>query len=102
VTDKQRRQTSGEAADAELSQGHRRVGRVAIEVSALLLESFSHRETVLDVLLGSVFDADIAQVEVDFSALDHLLGIDARPHDVDLGDDTEGSDSGGVNRLGHL
>lgn len=96
------RQLRGQVAHAQQALGHARVHGVRAEVQLLLLDGGLHRDSVHDVLLGPVFDADEAQTQADVLALDHPLRVGTAVHDVDFGDDADGPDALGVDLSRHL
>jgi len=75
---------------------------VSVEVKLFLLDGILHRDLVDDVFLGSVLDTDETESELHFLVVDHALGVGTSVHDIDLGDNTDGSDSLGVKLTGHL
>lgn len=72
------------------------------EIKLLLLLSLQDRNTINNILLGPVFDTNETKSQMDVLALNHSLGIGTLVHDVDLCDDTDSSDTLGVDFPGHL
>ena len=56
---------------------------------------------VLDVLLRAILDANEAETQLNLLVHDRTLGIGTAVHDVDLGDDTDSTDTFGVNVSRH-
>lgn len=81
---------------------HGRIDRVGSEVSLLLCKSLIDRDLVNNILLRSIFDTDIAETELHFLIHDHLLGVSTTVHDIDLCDNTYGTDTLFIELLRHL
>lgn len=56
---------------------------------------------ILDVLLGSVLNSDETETELNLLVHDRALSVCASVHDVNLGDDTDGPDTLGVDPASH-
>ena len=72
---------------------HGRVDRMSIEVEILLLNSCFDTDSIDDVLLRSVLDSNETKSERDILSFDHSLGISTFVHDIDFGNDTDGSNT---------
>mmetsp|Transcript_11083 Transcript_11083/g.16856 ORF Transcript_11083/g.16856 Transcript_11083/m.16856 type:complete len:282 (+) Transcript_11083:1587-2432(+) len=73
-----------------------------VEIQLLLLDSRLHGNAVHDVLLRPVLNSDEAQAQLHVLALDHALGVGTSVHDINLGDNTDGPNTLGVQLTGHL
>jgi hypothetical protein len=91
-----------QVADTQQVLRHRRVHRMRVEIELFLLDGSLHRYPVDDILLGPILDANESKSQLDILSLDHAFGIGSSVHDIDLGDDTDGSDTLGVQLSGHL
>ena len=81
---------------------HCGVDRMGAEVERLLLKSLFDWNSIDDVLLGSVFDCDEAQSQLDVFSFNHPFSVGTFVHDIDLGDDSDGSHSLWINLSCHL
>mmetsp|Transcript_11484 Transcript_11484/g.29072 ORF Transcript_11484/g.29072 Transcript_11484/m.29072 type:complete len:223 (+) Transcript_11484:843-1511(+) len=61
-----------------------------------------NRGVLVDVRLGAVHDADVAESERDVFPAQHVDGVGALVHQIQLGDDAHGAVPLRVNSLGHL
>ena len=75
---------------------------VLCEPSFLLLESDGNALGVENVLLVSVLHTNVSQSQWYFLAGKHLLSVSSSIHNIDLGDNTQGSDTLGVELLRKL
>lgn len=66
---------------------------MAVEERHLLFHGCLDRDLLLDVGLRSVFDSDEAETQLDILVHNSALSIGAAVHDVDLGDDTDSTDT---------
>ena len=64
-----------------------------VEEGHLLIHSSPDRDLILDVFLGSVLDSNEAQPELNLLIHDHSFGIGTSVHNIDLRDNTDGSDA---------
>ena len=67
----------------------------------LLGQGLLHRNLIDDVLLSSVLDTDVAQTKWHLLVHEHLLGIDTTVHDINLSDNTDCTDTFGVDVTRH-
>ena len=72
------------------------------EIKLLFLDCLLDANSVNNILLRPVFDSDKAESELDILALEHAFGIRSLVHDVDLGNDANGSDALWIEFPGHL
>lgn len=63
------------------------------EVQLLLLNGKFYWNSVNDILLGPIFDADETETEIDVLALNHPLCVGTLVHDINLGDNTDRPDT---------
>lgn len=85
----------------EVTWGHGGVNWMRIEETHFLLHGCFHGNLSLDVFLGSVLDADKSETELDFLVHDRTLGVGTAVHDINFGDDTDSSDTLGVDAASH-
>ena len=95
-------QLLGENVAPETVRGHRRVDGMRTEVHLFFGDSVFHGNLVDDVFLSSVLNTNVAEAEMHFLVHEHTLGVDSTVHDVDLGDDTDGTDTFGIELASHL
>lgn len=81
---------------------HSRVNGVSSEVELFSLDGIPDRHVVNDVLLRSVLHTDVAESQRDILTSQHALGVGTFVHDIDLGQDTNGTETLGVELSGHL
>jgi len=74
---------------------------MCIEETHLFLHGLLDGNASLDVLLGSIFDTDETKTKLDFLIHDHALGVCASVHDINLGDDTDSSNTLRINSTSH-
>lgn len=91
-----------EHSNTQEARGHGRVDRVSVEVKLFLGDGLLDGKLVNDILLSSVLDTDETESELDFLVEDHALGVGTSVHDIDLGDDTNSSNTLGVELTSHL
>ena len=72
-----------------------------VEETHFFLHRSLDRDLILDVLLCSVLDSDKAETKLDLLVHNHTLGIGSSVHDVNLGDDTDRSDTLGIDSASH-
>jgi hypothetical protein len=75
---------------------------VRAEIHLFFLNGFSNWDLVDNIFLGSVLDTDVTHSEVNLLVENHTLGIGSSVHDINLGDNTDGSDTFGINLSCHL
>ena len=80
---------------------HCRVDLMLVEELLLFSLGFLDRETSHDIFLSSVFDTDKTKSELNLLVHNHAPSISSSVHDIDLGDDTNSSDSLWIKSLGH-
>ena len=74
---------------------------MGVEESHFLLHGSLDRDLSLDVFLGSVLDTDVTKTKGDLLVHDGSLGVSSLIHNIDLGDDTDGSNTLRVNSACH-
>jgi len=72
------------------------------EVELLLLNGSLHSLSIDDVLLGSVLDTNETKSKADVLTFDHSLGACSLIHDINLGDDTNCSNTLWITITSHL
>lgn len=72
---------------------HGGVDGVGAEEQLLLLDGSLDWNTVNDILLRPVLDADKAKSELHVLAFNHALGASTLVHDVDFGDNANGTET---------
>lgn len=95
------RQLSGKNGSSEDLAWDGGVDWVAGEEFLFFFDCDLDFNVVVDVLLRSQFNSNVAVIEGDIFSSKHFEGISALIHDVYFGEDTNGSDSVGVELLGH-
>lgn len=96
------RQLGGQVANTQETLRHRRVHWMGAEIQLFFFLSFLHCDSVNDVLLRSVLDSDETKPKGDVLALDHSLSVCTFVHDIDFGNDTDGSNTFRVQLSCHL
>lgn len=95
-------QLGRQVADTQQALRHRGVYRMSAEVELLLLDGRLDGDSVQDVLLGPVLDSDEPETERHIFTLDHPLGVGTPVHDINLGDNTNSTDTLWVHLSRHL
>jgi hypothetical protein len=72
------------------------------KISLLFCKSLIDGNLVDNILLRSIFNTDIAETELYLLIHDHLLSVSTTVHDIDLCDDTHGTDTLFIKLLRHL
>ena len=83
-------QLRGEVTDTKQRLVHTDVSLVVCKIMTLFLVCLVDGKLIDDVLLATVLDANVAVKQRHFLVLEHVFGVGAMVHDVDLGDDTNG------------
>jgi len=95
-------QLVGEDVATEEARRHCGVNRVRAEVHALLLNSGLNRNLVVNILLSSVLNSNIAHSEGDFLIHDHPLGAHSSVHDVQFSQHSDSADTLRIKLTSHL
>lgn len=72
------------------------------EIELFSFDGNLHRDSIDDVLLRTIFNADESKSEIDVLTFDHSLSTGTFIHDVDLCDDTNSSNTLWINLSCHL
>lgn len=72
------------------------------EESLLFSDSLPHWDLVDDIFLSTVFYTDKTETQLNLLVHDHLLGVSTTVHNINLGDNTDGTDALGVELTRHL
>ena len=72
------------------------------EEGSLLCDGLLDRNLIDDIFLGTILDTHESETELNFLIHDHFLGVGTSVHNIDLGDDTDGTDTLGVEVTRHL
>jgi hypothetical protein len=75
---------------------------VRAKVHLFFLNGFGNWDLVDNIFLSSVLDTDVTHSEVNFLVKNHALGIGSSVHDINLCDNTNSSDTFGINFHCHL
>lgn len=92
---------SGEHFAPKVTRRHSRIDWVGVEKCHLFFHGRFDGDLILNILLSSILDTHKAQTQLNLLVHDHALGVRASVHDVDLGDDANGSDTLGINPARH-
>lgn len=72
------------------------------EIELFSFDSNLNRDSINDILLGTIFDADESKSEIYVLTLDHSLSTGTFIHDVDFSDDTNSSNTLWIDLSSHL
>ena len=72
------------------------------EIQLFLLNSLFDRNSINDVLLGSIFDSNKSQSKRDIFSLNHSFGVCSFVHDINFGDDSDSSNTFWIELSCHL
>lgn len=67
---------------------------MGVEKFNLVFQGDINGDLVDDVLLGTVDNSDVSELQVDFLVEQHFFGAGSLVHDVDFADDSNGSFAG--------
>ena len=84
---------SGQIANTQKSLRHTRVNRMCAEIELLPFDSDLHRDSINDILLRTIFDANESKSQTYILAFDHSLSTGTFIHDVDFGNNTNSSNT---------
>jgi len=102
VCEQDTRELGHKGADTQVARRESGVHRVGRKEQLLLLDGSGHRDLVLDVLLGPVFDSDVPKPQRHFAAQERAPGVGSPVHDVNFCDDTDRPHALGVALPCHL
>ena len=92
----------GQIANTEKSLRHTRVNRMCAKIELLSFDGNLDRDSINDILLRTIFDTNKSKSQIYVLTLDHSLSTGTFIHDIDFGDDTNGSNTFWVNLSCHL
>jgi len=72
------------------------------EEGTLLCNGLIDRNLIDNIFLCTILDAHKTETKLDFLIHDHLLGVGTSVHNINLGDNTDGTDTLGVKLTRHL
>jgi len=75
---------------------------VRSEEHTFFLDCFLNRDLVNDIFLGSVFYTNEAKSQGDFLVHNHTLCVGSSVHNINFGNDTNSTDTLGIQLLSHL
>ena len=95
-------QFGGQVTNTQQTLWHGGVHWMSAEIQLFFLLGFLHGDSVYDVLLRSVLDADETKSKGDVLSLDHPLGICTFVHDINFGNNTDSSNTFRIELSCHL
>jgi len=95
-------QFGGQVADTQKTLRHTWVHWMSTEIQLFLLDSFSYWNSINNILLGSILDSNEAKSECDILSFDHSLSVGTFVHDINLGDNTNSSNTFWIQLSCHL
>jgi hypothetical protein len=81
---------------------HSRVNWMRGEEGTLLSNGLLDRNLIYNIFLCTILDAHKTETKLDFLIHDHLLSVGTSVHNINLGDNTNGTDTLGVKLTRHL
>lgn len=81
---------------------HWRINRMSTKIQLLFFDCSLDRDSIHDILLWSIFDTNESQSQLNIFSFEHSLSISSLIHDINLGDNTNSSDTLWIEFTSHL
>lgn len=79
----------GESSGSEIFEVHVPINGVVLEILVLFSQSYSHLNLIIDILLRSILDSHVAQLQRHLSIQNHPWCVSSPVHNIYLGDNSK-------------